>query len=628
MGQIILGNRSHGEYQTWLQSPEGQRAAQAEDARVKAQGGPRYSHDGMVHPPAEWSFGNAQTSDPPKQSNAPNMSSYAPPQNQATKAPSMAAYAPPQGGYSAYTPGKAQPTQTPSQGTPYGQLPTTGSPATSYADAWNAAMPKGGNGVSFTPARSVVGAGAGNLAYAQPGQRPEGFVTQSYDLQGNPVAQGQPAQQRDAFIAQILQTPRDTPQYDFQGMLGKAGDMVKDGWQNPFNFNQQQGRGTPPGRGRSRQEIGGDFYDPDPGGIKMMVVSDFYNPQTGEEYSGTGIVPREGTGWVAGKSPLAALKTELAQAERDAAYPPRRWDDATRTVVEGPPGAAEKYAQRAENLRRQIAEMENSGPAGTAQPPSVFRDGDRITKRPGYRPGTAQPTQPQGTGQPSSPRVQGRPDNRMAIQDLFTKNNVQAPQGFMDQLIALLGGSAPPPQMPPRPDVAAPEPNAPVSPPPAQAAATGMASPQAPTGEAKKFRYSFNGHSVVDIPATAAALEERVLQSMSMPLAAGDRYGGGRDSMNKFIDAAEASGVYAAGDIGRMRKLAAAQPSYQEMIDRDAAASWKRKQAEKKSRERPGDHTIILSDGSQVTVDAKGRPIDSPTGGMYVGKSWVANIQR
>ena len=167
-----------------------------------------------------------------------------PQQNQATK--SMAAYAPPaqkqpQGGYSAYAPGKAQSTQTQSQGAPYGQLPPTGSPATSYADAWNAAMPKGGNGVTFTPARSVIGAGAGNMAYAQPGQRPEGFSTQSYDLQGNPVTQGQQAQQRDAFVSQILQAPRDTPQHDFQGMLGKANDMVKGGWQNPFNFNQQQG---------------------------------------------------------------------------------------------------------------------------------------------------------------------------------------------------------------------------------------------------------------------------------------------------------------------------------------------------------------------------------------------------
>ena len=180
---------------------------------------------------------------------AQQQASGAPQQTQATQAPNMSAYAPQQqkqGGYNAYAPGKAQPTQTQSQGTPYGTLPPTGSPATSYADAWNASMPKGGNGVQFTPARSVVGPGAGNMAYAQPGQRPEGFVTQSYDLQGNPVAQGQQAQQRDAFITQIIGAQqRDAPPvpYDFQGMLGKANDMVQGGWQNPFNFNQP----SPPG---------------------------------------------------------------------------------------------------------------------------------------------------------------------------------------------------------------------------------------------------------------------------------------------------------------------------------------------------------------------------------------------
>ena len=294
-----------------------------------------------------------QPNTPAPTGNAPNMSAYTPP-----------AQKQPQGGYSAYTPGKAQPTQTPSQGTPYGQLPTTGSPATSYADAWNAAMPKGGNGVTFTPARSVIGAGAGNMAYAQPGQRPEGFVTQSYDLQGNPVAQGQQAQQRDAFIAQILQTPRDTPQYDFQGMLGKAGDMVKDGWQNPFNFSQPQGQPV------------------------------FTDPST---------------------------------------LPPDLQEQLKPRTTQYRPGMYEEFTN--DDARNWLSTYERQN----------------------------QPTGPQSLpgGQPSSPAVQGRPDNRMAIQDLFTKNNVQAPQGFMDQLIALLGGNAPPPQMPPRPDVAAPDPKAP-----------------------------------------------------------------------------------------------------------------------------------------------------------------------
>ncbi len=59
MGMIQLGNRSYEEYQAWLQSPQGQQAAQAENARVQAQGGYRYSNDGMVHPPRGWAEGNA-----------------------------------------------------------------------------------------------------------------------------------------------------------------------------------------------------------------------------------------------------------------------------------------------------------------------------------------------------------------------------------------------------------------------------------------------------------------------------------------------------------------------------------------------------------------------------------------
>ena len=333
---------------------------------------------------------------------------------------------------SAYTPGKAQPTQTPSQGTPYGQLPTTGSPATSYADAWNAAMPKGGHGVTFTPARSVIGAGAGNMAYAQPGQRPEGFVTQSYDLQGNPVAQGQQAQQRDAFIAQILQTPRDTPQYDFQGMLGKAGDMVKDGWQNPFNFNQPPTQTPSP----VTQTPQGGRYTP----VEL----------SGNE-SGGSYTPR--------MQNASRFISELKRAN------PNTWTDqqwADYDQAERDTGIADggKYYRGQDGkvyyggglLPKEAADRLEQSPISRDAQPNKF----------GHWEGTFQPASP--GGQPSSPRVQGRPDNRMAIQDLFTKNNVQAPQGFMDQLIALLGGSAPPSQMPPVPG-GAPEPNAPGSPP-------------------------------------------------------------------------------------------------------------------------------------------------------------------
>ena len=130
---------------------------------------------------------------------------------------------------------------------------------------------------------------------------------------------------------------------------------------------QDQYGGAPPATGRSWQQIAGDFYDPDPGGIKLMVVQDWHNPQTGEEYAATGLAPRAGTGWVPGKSPqkrLAELRGELERAERGAVNPPARWDQAIRGVRVFD-GDAESFAQTAELLRRQIAELEN--PAGGGQ---------------------------------------------------------------------------------------------------------------------------------------------------------------------------------------------------------------------------------------------------------------------
>ena len=157
---------------------------------------------------------------------------------------------------------------------------------------------------------------------------------------------------------------------------------------------QPPSQGTPPAPRRSLQEIGRDFYDPNPGGIKFMVVQDWYNPQTGEEYGGTGIAPREGTGWVPGKSPqkrLAELRGDLERAERGAVNPPARWDQDIRGVRVFD-GDAESFAQTAELIRRQIAELENAGPASTAQPPSVFPEGDRMPRLPAFGPAPAQPT--------------------------------------------------------------------------------------------------------------------------------------------------------------------------------------------------------------------------------------------
>lgn len=179
-----------------------------------------------------------------------------------------------------------------------------------------------------------------------------------------------------------------------------------------------------------------------------MVVQEWYNPQTGEEYGGTGIAPREGTGWVLGKSPqkrLAELRGDLERAERGAVNPPARWDQDIRGVRVFD-GDAESFAQTAELLRRQIAELENAGPAGTSQPPSVFPeggrmtklpiydhaqspsvfpDGDRMTKLPGYRPGQAQPIQPPSQG---TPYVEPQATDPQAARDAAYKKAMDAKQ--------------------------------------------------------------------------------------------------------------------------------------------------------------------------------------------------------
>jgi hypothetical protein len=54
-----------------------------------------------------------------------------------------------------------------------------------------------------------------------------------------------------------------------------------------------------------------------------------------------------------------------------------------------------------------------------------------------------QPSTPQYSGLPTAPSPQSQ-----GIQDLFKQNNIQAPPGFIDQLITLLGGSAPRPALP------------------------------------------------------------------------------------------------------------------------------------------------------------------------------------
>ncbi len=111
---------------------------------------------------------------------------------------------------SMYSPGQAQPIQPQSQGTPYGAQPD------------------------------------GNYAYATPNNRPAPFTQRYTNFDGTQSEQPNFGQ-RDAFIQNINDSmlpyyggkAQGAPQFDFQSMYRRAGDMVKDGWQNPFSMRPQ-----------------------------------------------------------------------------------------------------------------------------------------------------------------------------------------------------------------------------------------------------------------------------------------------------------------------------------------------------------------------------------------------------
>ncbi len=111
---------------------------------------------------------------------------------------------------SMYSPGQAQPIQPQSQGTPYGAQPD------------------------------------GNYAYATPNNRPAPFTQRYTNFDGTQSEQPNFGQ-RDAFIQNINDSmlpyyggkSQGAPQFDFQSMYKQAGDMVKDGWQNPFSMPAQ-----------------------------------------------------------------------------------------------------------------------------------------------------------------------------------------------------------------------------------------------------------------------------------------------------------------------------------------------------------------------------------------------------
>lgn len=138
----------------------------------------------------------------------------------------------------------------------------------------------GGSGTASDPRFTQQFSGAGNLAYAPPGQRPPPFQA-AYGQIGGGYAPQQNAGQRDAFISNINNklgqmqqqswaSPGSVgaPQFNFGQMWGQAGDMVQQGWQSPLaGLFGSQGNAQPSGRLNSQftgprppQPPGGWFY--------------------------------------------------------------------------------------------------------------------------------------------------------------------------------------------------------------------------------------------------------------------------------------------------------------------------------------------------------------------------------
>lgn len=113
----------------------------------------------------------------------------------------------------------------------------------------------GGNFSAFDP----------NMANNAQAPRPPAFQA-SYGQLGGGFSDQPGTQQRDAFISQInnqlgqmqgqsRQQPMGAPQFDFARMFGQAGNMVQQGYQNPFSPPQRQG--PPPGMAEDRM-LGSD----------------------------------------------------------------------------------------------------------------------------------------------------------------------------------------------------------------------------------------------------------------------------------------------------------------------------------------------------------------------------------
>lgn len=138
--------------------------------------------------------------------------------------------------------GQAQPRQTQPQGTPYN--PQQGGNFSAYNPP-----PQGGGFSAWDP----------NIANDAQATRPPAFQA-SYGQLGGGFSDRPDTRQRDAFISQInnqlgqmqgqsWQRQMGAPQFDFARMFGQAGNMVQQGYQNPFSQPAGElmtGPGTPP----------------------------------------------------------------------------------------------------------------------------------------------------------------------------------------------------------------------------------------------------------------------------------------------------------------------------------------------------------------------------------------------
>jgi len=313
--------------------------------------------------------------------------------------------------------GRAQPIAPPLQGTPYGQQ-----------------IPRPSREVMSSPAAEAEYYKKQKAALPQQDQPPpQGTPYQPTPSQGASAPPHGSDRAFDDFHLKQVQAsgPRDLmyrPEADlweremnYQKYLQQGGNRIAppSGWkpEEPLRYQPpQQGQppsqGTPRGGKRSLREIAGDFYDPDPGGAKLMVIQNWYNPQTGESFGGTGVAPRPGTGWVPGVSPQEQLsRAEIIRSGGTAQQPQQ-------PAYKPPPNG---FNRPDPSTGKRVTYKDGQwtwepNPTSGPQPYDTSRFGDGTPAGPGGslpRAGQAQPIQPPSQGTPY-----GQPADPYAVNDL------------------------------------------------------------------------------------------------------------------------------------------------------------------------------------------------------------------